>query len=333
MLIRIPKSWEIPERDATPETAYFDRRRFLARLGLGGIGATAALGLASSDTGPTPSPTPSPASALAAAGASGPASTASYPAARNPRYTLDRELTPEALSSRFNIFDEFAIPHDQVWKAAAGFRTDPWKIQIGGAIETQLAVDARDLVRRFGLEERLYRHRCVETWAMAVPWTGFPFKKLVELAKPLAAARFVRMVSVARPAEMSGWYASRRVFPYYEALSLDEATNELAFLATGIYGHELPPQHGAPLRLVVPWKYGFKSIKSIVAFQFTRERPGTFWNELAPHHYSFESNVDPAGGPEDQTHEKMLGSEESRVTQPYNGYGELVAHLYKKTAP
>jgi len=249
--------------------------------------------------------------------------------ARNPRFTLDRALTVETVAARHNIFDELAGEKDKVEAAARGFRTDPWRIHVGGLVKTPLNLEVADLVRRFGVEERLYRHRCVETWAMAVPWTGFPLRKLVELAKPLAAAKFVRMVSFARSEEAPGWYASRRVFPYYEGLSLAEATHELAFLATGIYGHKLPPQHGAPLRLVVPWKYGFKSIKSIVAFQFTRERPGTFWNELAPHNYSFDSNVDPAGGPGDQTTEKMLGSEESRPTQPYNGYGALVAQLYK----
>jgi sulfoxide reductase catalytic subunit YedY len=164
---------------------------------------------------------------------------------------------------------------------------------------------------------------------MAVPWTGFPLAKLVALAEPLGSARFVRFVSAARPEEMPGWYASRRVFPYYEALTLAEATNELAFLATGIYGRSLPPQHGAPIRLVVPWKYGFKSAKSLVAIQFTAERPGTFWNDLAPDKYGFSSNVDPTETkPWPQSHETMLGTNEQRLTLPYNGYGEWVARLY-----
>jgi sulfoxide reductase catalytic subunit YedY len=163
---------------------------------------------------------------------------------------------------------------------------------------------------------------------MAVPWTGFPFRKLVEFAQPSSKARYVRMVSFARPEQAPGWYAGKRVFPYYEALSLEEATNELAFLATGIYGHSLPPQHGAPLRLVVPWKYGLKGIKSIVAFQFTQERPGTFWNELSPGNYSFESNVDPTSP--GQAEEEMLGTGDTRPTLPYNGYGEFVAHLYPR---
>jgi sulfoxide reductase catalytic subunit YedY len=186
-----------------------------------------------------------------------------------------------------------------------------------------------DLARRLGLEERLYRFRCVETWAMAVPWTGFPLAKLVELAEPLAKARYLRFVSAARPEEMPGWYATRRVFPYYEALTLAEAVHPLAFVATGIYGHPLPPQHGAPLRLVLPWKYGFKGAKSIVALQFTAERPGTFWSDLAPDKYDFFANVDPSvARPWPQSHESLLGSEERRPTLPFNGYADLVASLY-----
>jgi sulfoxide reductase catalytic subunit YedY len=180
-----------------------------------------------------------------------------------------------------------------------------------------------------GVEERLYRHRCVERWAMAVPWTGFPLARLVEIAAPLAAARFVRVLTVSKPDEMPGWYASKRVFPYYEGLSIEEATNELAFLATGIYGHPLPPQHGAPIRLVAPWKYGFKSAKSLVAFQFTAEQPATFWSQLSPDRYDFSANVDPKSTKLwAQGEETMLGTEERRATLPFNGYGEMVAHLY-----
>jgi sulfoxide reductase catalytic subunit YedY len=164
---------------------------------------------------------------------------------------------------------------------------------------------------------------------MAVPWTGFPLARLVELCEPLARARFIRFVSAARPDEMPGWYATRRVFPYYEALSLAEATHELAFVATGIYGHPLPPQHGAPVRLVLPWKYGFKSAKSIAALMFCPERPATFWNDLSPDKYSWAANVDPTEtNPWPQSHETPLGSDEKRPTLPYNGYGEWVARLY-----
>jgi sulfoxide reductase catalytic subunit YedY len=239
-------------------------------------------------------------------------------------------MTDENVAARHNIFDEFAAERDRVWQAARGFRTEPWRIHVGGQVKAAKTLDVAELVRLAGgAEERHYRHRCVETWAMAVPWTGIPLRRLVEIAEPLGKARYLRVLSTARPEEMPGWYATRRVFPYYEALSLDEATNDPAFLATGIYGRPLPPQHGAPIRLVLPWKYGFKSAKSLVAFAFSAERPGTFWSDLAPDKYDFHANVDPAAAkPWPQSHETMLGTEERRETLPFNGYGEFVAQLY-----
>ena len=320
MLIRRRPSWFLPDRLATPETSFFDRRKFL-----GGLGALAVAHGAARAAEPTPAPTGAPSPAPAAAGPGG----ASTPAKRNAAFTLDRPLSDEQVAARHNIFDEFAGEKDKVWIAAKDFKTRPWKIHVGGLVKQWLTLDVDELVRRFGLEERLYRHRCVEAWAMAVPWTGFPLKKLIELAAPVARAKFVRFVSAAKPDEMPGWYASRRVFPYYEGLSLAEATHDLAFLATGIYGHPLPPQHGAPIRLVVPWKYGFKSIKSIAAIQFTDNEPGTFWHELAPNRYAFRSNVDPKETePWPQNEETMIGTGEKRPTQPYNGYGAEVASLY-----
>ena len=316
MRVRRRRAWEISEGEATPESTFLDRREALRRIALG-AGLIAA----------------APVSALALPrGKSAPGRSAKnptadlYPARRNPDYDPGAPLTPELIASRHNVFDEFALERDRVWKAAAAFHTKPWRIFIGGAVEKEIVIDADDLIRKMGIEERLYRFRCVETWAMTVPWSGFPLKRLVELARPLSAARFIRMVSATRPEEMPNWFGSRRVFPYYEGLSLEEATHDLAFMATGIYGHPLPNQHGAPLRLVVPWKYGLKGIKSIVAIQFTRERPGTFWNELAPHHYSFLSNVDPDG--EGQATETVLDTGEVRKTRPFNGYSDLVAHLY-----
>jgi len=310
--VRIPRGWEIPEREATSEAAFASRRRFLAL----GAGATAAfLGrnapLRAADEAP---PAPSP-----------PAASGLYPAKRNPKYGLDRPVTPENVSSRHNVFDEFSLERDQVWKLARALVTRPWRIHVGGLVEKPITIDADELIRRMPLEERLYRFRCVEAWAMAVPWTGFPMRAFVEFCRPMAKARFVRMVSAADPSA-PGWFAGRRVFPYYEALSLAEATHDLTLLATGIYGHPLPNQHGAPLRLIVPWKYGLKGIKSIVAFQFTKERPGTFWNELSPDHYGFESNVDPRE--EGQDSEQMIDTGEKRKTLPYNGYGDWVASLY-----
>jgi methionine sulfoxide reductase catalytic subunit len=361
MLIRRIPGWAIPERQATPEDVYLNRRNFLRGVGVVAAGlslpsaAAAAEGQPSSpecsvkaqdcsvkaqdcgvkaaDCSKAPDCGQAPAAAAAApraASSSGTAGAALYPAKRNPRYTLDRPLTTEAVAAQNNIFDEFASRRNQVWLAAKDFRTYPWRVQIAGQVVRPFALDLEELIQRAGgLEERLYRHRCVEAWAMAVPWTGFQMSKLVELAHPKPSAKYVRMVSVARAEQMPGWYATRRVFPFYEALSLAEATNELTFLATGIYGHPLPPQHGAPIRLVVPWKYGLKCIKSIASFEFTDERPGTFWNELSPSLYSFLSNVDPRStSPWPQAEEEMLGTGERRPTLPYNGYGEWVAKLY-----
>ena len=292
MLIRIPKTWELPEALATPESVYLDRRSLLRAGGVvaGGV-ALAAAGAPPRATGggedSKTSGDPEPSGTNAAL----------YPAKRNPSYSLDRPLTEESLAARFNVFDEMSVDHQEVWKLAGSLVTDPWTIHVGGLVERPLKLDLDSLVRTLGLEERLYRHRCVEAWAMAVPWTGIPLKRFIEHVKPIDKARYLRMVSVARPEQSPGWYATRRVFPYYEALSMAEATNELAFLATGIYGHALPPQHGAPIRLVVPWKWGLKSIKSIVAFEFLRERPGTLWNDLSPDYYTFECNVDPVDFP------------------------------------
>ena len=318
MLVKIPSPWATPERLATPESVYSDRRRFL-------VGGTATLALAGLGTG----------SGLRAEDESAEKATVQAPgpyhARRNEAYALDRPLTEEKVAARFNVFDEFSVDHEQVWRLVEGFSTAPWKIHVGGLVEKPTSFDLEDLVRAMGLEERLYRHRCVEAWAMAVPWTGFPFSQFLDWVKPLSKAKYIRMISVTMP-EAPGWYATRRVFPYYEALSLEEARNELAFLATGIYGHPLPAQHGAPLRLVVPWKWGLKSIKSIVAFQLTLERPDTFWNVLSPGYYTFEGNVHPKNfrGPWSQETETMLGTGEVRPTLPYNGYADQVAALYKK---
>jgi len=303
VLVKIPKPWALPDSHASDEAVFLGRRSFLRTAAL----ATAATAL--------------PPSLMAAPSL--------YPARRNEKYELDRPLTEESVAARMNIFDELTLKHDEVWKVAKGFATTPWTIHIGGAVQKHITIDAEELARKLGVEERLYRHRCVEAWSMAVPWTGIPLARLVELAQPLAKAKYLRMVSLASPEKLPGWYASKRVFPYYEALTIAEATNELAMLATGIYGHALPPQHGAPIRLVVPWKYGLKSIKSIVSFQFTTEKPGTFWNDLSPANYTFECNVEPnVPRPWPQTEETVLGTGETRKTLLYNGYAEQVAHLY-----
>src|SRR5262249_53435977 len=190
--------------------------------------------------------------------------------------------------------------------------------------------DVDDLLRQYPLEERVYRHRCVEAWAMVVPWTGFALAEVLRKAEPLPEARFVRFVTFDRP-EQAGRPENRgHPWPYTEGLTLAAATNELAFLATGMYGHPLRKQHGAPVRLVLPWKYGFKSAKSLARIELTVEQPATFWNTLVPHEYDFAANVNPQvpHPRSSQASERMLGSGEPRPTQLYNGYAEWVAGLY-----
>lgn len=329
MFIRKKKPWHIPEREAAPEQVYLGRRRFLRDICYLSLAGGALLAVFPSD-------------AFALFEKSGnkdailvPRTPTShlYPAPRNGSYALDRPLTGELVSGTYNNFYEFTSDKD-VWKHVGRMEVRPWTIEITGLVEKPRTYDIDQLARMVRLEERLYRLRCVETWAIAVPWTGFPMRELVGLARPLSSARYIRMTTFMNPA----WAPGQRPgagqpwpWPYTEGLAMEEAVNELTFLATGIYGHELPRQHGAPIRLVVPWKYGFKSIKSIVRFEFTDRRPATFWNSIAPEVYGFESNIDPdAPHPWSQKMETMLGTGEVRPTLLYNGYGELVSGIYKK---
>jgi sulfoxide reductase catalytic subunit YedY len=262
-----------------------------------------------------------------------PAASDLYPVPRNPIFTLDRPLTGEIHAASYNNFYEFTTRKGSVWKKVAKFRTHPWQVEIAGLVEKPGVFDIDELVRLAPLEERLYRFRCVEAWAMAVPWTGFPMRALVEKVRPLSAARYARFVSFLRPEEAPNQHPSYGPWPYTEGLTMAEVTNELTLLGTGIYGHPLPKQHGAPIRLIVPWKYGFKSIKSIVRIEFTERQPATLWNTIAPHEYDFWANVNPgvAHPRWSQATERMIGSGERRPTILYNGYGPWVARLYARS--
>ena len=215
--------------------------------------------------------------------------------------------------------------------ASKRLATRPWNIQVDGLVEKPFEIGFDDLIRKLPIEERLYRFRCVEAWAMAVPWTGIPLASFVALAKPLSGAKYIRLETFMNPRVAPGqnqrWYP----WPYTEGLTIAEATNELPLLVTGIYGKPLPTQHGAPIRLITPWKYGFKSVKSIRKISFVAERPKTFWEGLQASEYGFWANVNPAvPHPRwSQASEQILGSRERRPTQIYNGYGEQVAGLYK----
>ena len=320
------RGWEIPEREATPESVYLERRRFLKTLGL--AGASLALGgaFAGADR------------ALAAARAAGagapkaaPAAKALYPAKRNPQFKLDRPLTDEKVAAAYNNYYEFTEQKENVIKVVDKFKPRPWTVEIAGLVSKPRTIDVDQLIRALPAEERLYRHRCVEAWAMAVPWTGIPMRAFVKWAQPLSSAKYVRTVSFLRPDEAPNqahatWYK----WPYYEGLRLDEATNELALVTFGIYGHDLPTQHGAPLRIVTPWKYGYKSAKGIVKFEFTDKQPATFWHDVAPDEYGFLSNVNPkVPHPRwSQATEHMIGTGEIRPTQAYNGYAAWAMEMY-----
>jgi methionine sulfoxide reductase catalytic subunit len=254
-----------------------------------------------------------------------------YPATGDDRFEYGRPETLEAAAARYTNFYEFSRLKWS-WRLVDRFQTDPWTITVDGLCRNPLRLDVGDLLERYApaLVERQYRHRCVERWAMAVPWTGIPLARVLADADPLASARYVRFVSFHRPAEAPGVAAMPAApWPYVEGLTLSEATCELTLLATGMYGHPLLKQHGAPIRLVVPWKYGYKSIKSIERIELVDRRPATFWNTLDPISYPFESNVEPdVPRPWPQNTEQMLGTGERYATQPFNGYASYVATMY-----
>ena len=252
-------------------------------------------------------------------------------AENNQNFTVNRLMTDEVVAATYNNFYEFTLSKNSVWKRVHKFKTRPWEIEISGLVEKPMTLDIDDLIKQMPLEERIYRFRCVEAWAMVVPWIGFPMKALLEKVQPTADAKYVRMLTFLDPEVAPEQRDLRMPWPYFEALTLAEAMNDLTILTVGIYGHILPPQHGAPLRLIVPWKYGFKSIKSIVSIELTDQKPRTFWNTLAPREYDFEANVNPnVPHPRwSQANERMIGTGERLPTMIYNGYGSAVAHLYQ----
>ncbi len=253
-----------------------------------------------------------------------------FPAKRNEQFKLGRPITDEKAAAAYNNFYEFSTGK-RVAALVKDWQIGDWKLEVAGMVEKPATFSMDDLGRKFPYEERLYRHRCVETWSMAVPWAGFPLHKLMEQVKPLASARFVKFVSFDHTKVKSARRGTRaEPFPYTEGMTISEAANELTMIVTGIYGKPLPKQHGAPVRLVIPWKYGFKSAKSLVRIEFLATRPPTFWNSYAPQEYSFEANVDPTiSHPRwPQTMEWDIGNKARRPTLPFNGYGEWVASLY-----
>ena len=303
MLIRMPKGWEIPEREATPEGVYCNRRDILKAAGL----------LAAS-----------PIAALAA-----PATL--YPAKVNNQYHLDVPVTEEWAATSYNNYYEFHPTDKQAVKDRVGkFVTEPWSVAIGGLVDKPGTWDMDKILNTFPLEERLYRFRCVERWAMAVPWTGFPLASLIKAVDPKSTAKFVRFETVNRPDQMPGMREAPYPYPYFEGLRMDEAMHPLTMVVTGLYGKKLPKQNGAPIRIIVPWKYGYKSIKSIVKIDLVAKQPGTFWNKINSSEYGFYSNINPKKPHPrwSQTIEQVIPNMDRRPTLIYNGYGDWVAGLY-----
>ena len=316
--IKTSQEWEIPESQVTPESDYINRRKFIKDLG---IASASALLLSSSTAcaqkkGVEKQLEPFQAQKLAVE--------------NNTRFTVERPITDEVVAATYNNYYEFTSSKSTVWKRVDKFITRPWEVEISGLVEKPMTLDVDDLIKQMPIEERIYRFRCVERWAMVVPWIGFPMKALLEKVQPTADAKYVRMLTFLDPDMAPEQHNVRMPWPYFEGLTLAEAMNDLTLLVVGIYGHVLPPQHGAPIRLIVPWKYGFKSIKSIVSIELTDQKPRTFWNTLGPREYDFEANVNPnMPHPRwSQAKEWMIGSGDIHKTVIYNGYGSSVAHLY-----
>lgn len=314
----------------TPASVFFNRRRWIQIAGIGAGSMAASAGYwawRSAAQGDDEQ-------VLAAGRWSSEAEAkyaAYYPAARDARFAYGRRETAAPEAARYTNFYEFSR-YKWSWRFVESFRPDPWTFSVSGLCRNPLRLDLADFYRQFRADfaERQYRHRCVERWAMAVPWTGIPLAALLKAADPLAQATHVRFVSFDRPSEAPHQSADDSYpWPYTEGLTIAEATSDLALLATGVYGRPLLKQHGAPIRLVVPWKYGYKSIKSVERIELIGREPATFWTTLNPSAYPFESNVDPSiARPWDQSHETMLGTGERHPTQKYNGYAKWVAPLY-----
>jgi sulfoxide reductase catalytic subunit YedY len=317
MFIQRRRGWEIPEGQATPEAAMMARRALL-----GGVAAAGALAVG---------PGRAEAWSLFNSGSAPPQPVVLRPltAEANPRYDGGRKLTEEHEATSYNNYYEFGMSKS-VGDAAAALKTTPWTIEIAGMVKSPRTIGYDDLLKQMKLEQRVYRHRCVEAWGMTVPWTGFPLADLVKLAEPLGSATYIKFNTLADAKTMPGLRQAWYPWPYAEGLTMQEAMNELSFLSVGLYGKTLPPQNGAPIRLNVPWKYGFKSVKSIVRIEFTDQRPKTFWEALQDSEYGFWANVNPeVPHPRwSQAEERLIGTSDVVPTKIWNGYGEFVAAMY-----
>ncbi|MFC1983049.1 protein-methionine-sulfoxide reductase catalytic subunit MsrP [Chloroflexota bacterium] len=302
---------KLPEDKITPEHLYLSRRKFI--VGMGAVAATAFLAACIRQTPSIPTIPPTFCDDVKATGTAD---------------ELGDELTPCNDVTNYNNFYEFSYGKEDVASLSRDFKTSPWMVTVGGLVNKPGSFSVEELVKKYQPEERIYRMRCVEGWSMVIPWIGFPLGKLLQDVQPKPEAKFVRCTSFYDPEQMPG---DRSLpFPYFEGLRLDEAMHDLTILATGLYGKPLPPQDGAPIRLVVPWKYGFKNAKSILNIDLMAEMPPTFWSTLTPTEYGFYANVNPnVDHPRwSQSSERRIGEFQRRPTLMFNGYDQ-VATLYE----
>ncbi len=320
MHIKKKKGYEIPSSEITPEHVYLSRRQFMK-----GASATAVL-TAAFLAGCRPERPGAPQGAAPAADVSQAETSVSATTDE-----LGNALTDYQSIVTYNNYYEFSTDKYRVADLSQSFRTSPWEVEVTGMVNNPGIYDMDRLRTLFDQEERIYRLRCVEAWSMVIPWVGFPLRKLLEAVEPTSAAQYVRFETLLDPDQMPGQKSPWYEWPYVEGLRLDEAMNDLTLMATGIYGRDLLPQNGAPVRLVVPWKYGFKSIKSIVKIELTDVRPISLWMDAAPQEYGFFANVNPevAHPRWSQATERRIGENQRRHTLMFNGYEEQVAHLYE----
>ncbi len=311
MLVR--KAPELTYRDITPKSVYLDRRKFLQGMGLAGVAAAGGRGLLNLVS---PSITAQAATKLTGLGKS--------------PFSTDEKQTPYNDVTHYNNFYEFGSDKSDPAKNSQNFRTSPWTVSVEGEVSKPRKFTMEEILKLAPLEERIYRHRCVEAWSIVVPWIGYSFSVLAKLVEPTPKAQFVAFESFYDLGQMPQSRGTGLDYPYVEGLRLDEAMHPLALLCVGMYGETLPNQDGAPVRMVLPWKYGFKSIKSLVKIRFTQKQPPTTWNRAASNEYGFYSNVNPnVDHPRwSQAKERRLGEIFKRSTLMFNGYADQVASLY-----
>jgi sulfoxide reductase catalytic subunit YedY len=324
-------SWYLPDSAATDETVYQNRREFLGKMA--GAGILASVGMSGCGLAETSEVMPRAAAATAAAPPKSSApSLYTLPSIEKNQAYADpgRPLTTEAHATSYTNFYEFAMSKTGAERVAKDFKLDPYTLVVDGLVRNPLKLGIEDIFA-LGLEERVYRFRCVEAWAMTVPWVGMPLSKILKKADVKSEGKYISFQSFNEPSLARNMKGSTYPWPYREGLTMAEAMNELTFVSVGMYGKSLPPQNGTPLRMAIPWKYGFKGGKSIVKMTITDTQPKTFWNTVGPHEYKFEANVEP-DVPHPrwfQSTERRLGLEGRFKTELYNGYGAQVASLYK----